>query len=81
MPTAPKLNRYPEHVPSMLNLKSDGRCDFIPNHPLPYSTILLFFVARDRAGSGMTANLNPDSSGAKSMSSFGGKLAGRNRKS
>lgn len=65
--TAPKLNRYLQYVPSILNLKSDGQYDFIPNQPRPYSTILLFFLALDRTGSGTGANLCHSSSGEKSM--------------
>lgn len=60
-----KLNRYLKYTHSMLNIKSDGHYDFIPEQPLPYFIILLFFLAPDRTGSGTGANLSLGSSGDK----------------
>lgn len=62
-----KLNRCLQYAPSMLNLKSDGQYDFIPNQSLPYNIILLFFLALYRTGSGTETNLDLGSLGDKAM--------------
>lgn len=65
--TVLKLNMCLKYAPSMLYLKSESQYNFILDQSLPYSIILLLFLALDRTGSGTGANLSLGSSDDKAM--------------